>query len=275
MQYLQRFSFPKLVAKLFYFLLGVLWFSQVQANVDIARLAGLGSCSSCHSGNVTPTKETLNSIGLKYLGCQLNQGCYNQLTAAVRALQNFPTGSTQQQSGNTPPPYVAPTSVPNQAAVSRIPSGAPKGPYQNQCRNVTVSSTGQNLYANCPNKNNLIIYSKLTNFSDCASEVAVDAEGYLVCNMRNGNANPRLRAIDVKNESWAKITEMKVNVEHNAGIRQWGDLDMGKLITFPIGASTPCMVAMSYKLNDIVSNIKFDSCVRHKLIIEGKSARFE
>jgi hypothetical protein len=244
------------------------------ANPDIAKLAGMGSCAQCHADDKSPTKVTLNPIGLRYLGCQLDQACYNRLTTAVRTLQQTPTGpaatSMVQDQAVQPPAYVPPAASTATAAVP------PRGSYQSRCRNIAISSTGKSLYAKCANQQNQTVYTRLANFTDCQSDIVADKDGYLACNLRGGGSSVRLRAIDFYNNSgWSSLSEVKMNLGENGTWKQWDDIGFGKFTIFPIGATMPCLVQVSYKYNGTQTNFTMNTCIYHKVSVNGAKFSFE
>jgi len=248
----------------FMFLAVVLAGTFAHANPDVARLAGLGSCSDCHADDRPPKKDTLNPIGLRYLGCQLNQACYDRLTAAVRTLQQAPAGqpSVQQQAA----PAYAPA-----AAAPTTTAGAPRGSYQSRCRDVSVNADQTNLYGYCANAQNQTVSTRLVGFANCQSDIAVDGDGYLVCNLRGGGTNHRERVIEFRNSGWIKLTQIKMNTGSGGSWIQRPDVEMGKSLRFAMPASTPCLVQTTHSSGSFAMN----TCMYHAVSVASSKARFE
>lgn len=241
------------------------------ANPIVARLAGLGSCSDCHADDKDPKKDTLNAIGSRYLGCQLNQLCYDKITAAVRTLQQAPVGQPpiQQQVAPTQPPAYAPPAI-----APPVAAGAPQGSYQSRCRNVSLNADKTNLYGLCANGQNQSVYSRLVGFLNCQSDIAVDGDGYLVCNLRGGGTNRRERAFEITNNGWVKVTQLKMNIGSGGAWVQEGEIDLGKSFKFGLAASAPCMMQTTYSYGSS-GGFTMNTCVHHKVFVDGAKARFE
>jgi len=264
------------LVRVFMFFAVALCGTLAHANDDLASLAGLGSCSDCHADDRKPKKDTLNALGLRYLGCQMNRACYERLTAAVRTLQQAPAGqpSMQRQAAplqapaNAPPAYVAPPAAPAATA------GAPRGSYQSRCRNISLSVDKTNLYGYCANSQNQTVYTRLVGFADCQSDIAVDGDGYLVCNLRGGGSPRRERVIDFKNNSWNTLTQVKMNTGSGSNWVRYPDLEKGVSLRFAFPASTACMVQATYSYG---SNGSFtmNTCAHHKVLVDAPGARFE
>ena len=250
--------------------------SMAHANKDLAKLAGLGSCSDCHADDRTPKKDTLNPIGLRYLGCQLDEACYERLTAAVRTLQQAPAGEPpmRKQAAPAQAPAYAPAAAAPTAAAPTVTPGAPQGSYQGRCRNVSLNSEKTNLYGLCANGQNQTVYTRLDDFANCQSDIAVDLDGYLVCNLRGGGKSKRQRFFEVTNSGWVKLTQIKMNKGAGGAWIDEGEIDLGKTFKFAIAASAPCMMQATYYYGSS-GGFTMNTCVHHKALVEGAKVRFE
>jgi hypothetical protein len=235
--------------------------SSACANPHIADAVGSGSCSDCHARDKEPTYDTLNAIGLKYLGCQRVQACYERVSAGLR---NGQQAVPAQAPAYTPPAYAPPAPVEAKAAL-------PRGSYQNRCRDVTVNPDNTNLYGLCANRQNQTVYSRLAGFPNCQSDIAVDGDGYLGCNLRGGGTAGRERVIQLGTAGWNMVTQLRTNTGSGGSWIQHPDLGVNKSYKLVMSASTPCVVHATHASGSFTMN----TCMYHKATVAGANVRFE
>ncbi len=243
------------------------------ANIEIARMNGIGSCSTCHSESRSPTKATLNPLGLKYLECNLNQACWDRLNAAVRTLELSPSGQpagtpAPQRSAapSQPPPYTPP------AAAAPTAAGLPPGSYQSRCRSLEARQDA--IFGACANGRNETVHTTMRGFQDCQSDIAVDADGYLVCNLRGGGSSRRQRFVIIENKGWLKLTQVKVQHEGAVTWTPLADIDLKRSQRIHIAATSSCLMKTSWTV-DREYVFPFNTCANHRLIIQGAAAQSE